>query len=315
MSSRDRRAITPLLLEWYATRGRALRLRDIRDPYAVWVAETMSQQTQIARVDAALPRFLDEFPTVDSLASATPGEVIRAWAGLGYNRRAVALSRAARVIVAEHGGRMPADPRTLERLPGVGPYTARAIAAFAYGSPVTALDTNAVRVLGRVLFGAGAGSDASRRVSRSTLQSVADRLAPASRAAEWNHALMDLGALVCRPRPACGACPLWARCRFRSRNAARDRSRRPGAVAGGAARAGGDDPDGPARRRLRGGLVAALCGAPAGEWIFLGGHGSPDPPDAVARALAALERDGLIERDPGGAVRLAGGGVTPARVV
>ena len=304
VSSQGRRAIAPLVLDWYATRGRALRLRGIRDPYAVWIAETMSQQTQITRVEARLPPFLEAFPTVVSLASAPPGEVIRAWAGLGYNRRAVALSRAARAIVADHGGRMPADPRTLERLPGVGPYTARAVAAFAYGSAVTALDTNAVRVLGRVLYGAGTASDASRRVSRSAFQSVADSLAPPGRAGEWNHALMDLGALVCRPRPACEACPLSVRCRFRSRSAARERSRRPIGVARAAARRGDEDPDGAARRRLRGRLVAALRGAPAGEWSFLGDLGPLDPADAVAQALLALERDGLIERDPGGAVRL-----------
>ena len=150
------------ILAWYAARGRTLPFRDTTDPYAILVSEAMAQQTQAARAGEAWTRFMATFPTVESLADAPPADVLRAWQGLGYNRRAINLQRAARIIVDEHGGRVPSDLASLEALPGVGPYTARAVAALAFGIPVGAVDTNVRRVLGRVVAGESACSTRRR---------------------------------------------------------------------------------------------------------------------------------------------------------
>ena len=139
---RDLRPLPPALrdaiLAWYASRGRSLPFRGATDPYAILVSEAMAQQTQAARAGEAWVRFMDAFPTVAALAAATPADVLRAWQGLGYNRRALNLWRAARRIVEVHGGELPADLRALQALPGVGPYTARAVAALAFEMPVGA---------------------------------------------------------------------------------------------------------------------------------------------------------------------------------
>jgi len=168
------------LLAWFAEHGRDLPWRGTRDPYAILVSEVMLQQTQVARV---VPRYLDwleRWPTIDALAAATPADVIRAWQGLGYNRRGVALHRAAREV-AEHGW-----PEDLTELPGVGPYSAAAIANFAFGRPVLPVDVNVTRVLTR----------------------TGGRFGP-----EAAQALFDLGATVCLARvPRCGICPLAAKC-------------------------------------------------------------------------------------------------------
>ena len=149
------------------------------------------------------------FPTVVTLAEAPVADVLRAWAGLGYNRRALALHRAARVIVEQHRGEVPSSVEALEALPGVGPYTARAVAAIAFGLPVGAVDTNVRRVLGRVAAG---GAEA---FSGAAMQALADAVVPAGRAGAWTHALMDVGARVCRAaRPVCTDCPADAWCRY-----------------------------------------------------------------------------------------------------
>jgi A/G-specific adenine glycosylase len=141
------------ILGWYAERGRPLAFRRTTDPYAILVSEAMAQQTQASRAAASWERFMATFPTVGALAAASPADVLRAWAGLGYDRRALALWRAARVIVEDHDGRVPSSVEELQALPGVGPYTARAVAALAYGVPVGAVDVNVRRVLGRVAAG------------------------------------------------------------------------------------------------------------------------------------------------------------------
>jgi A/G-specific adenine glycosylase len=142
------------LMEWFEPRRRAYPWRQPDpDPYAVLVSEVMLQQTQASRVAPSFERFMRSFPTVDALATAPAAEVVRAWAGLGYNRRAVALWEGARTIVSRHGGRIPDHPSMLSELPGVGPYTAAAVASIAYGWPVPALDTNVRRVLARAVFG------------------------------------------------------------------------------------------------------------------------------------------------------------------
>ena len=196
------------ILEWYGRSGRRLAFRATSDPYAILVSEAMAQQTQAARAAETWTRFIATFPTTASLAAASPADVLRAWHGLGYNRRALNLWRAARVIVEVHGGRVPSDVDALEALPGVGPYTARAVAAIAFGRPVGAVDTNVRRVLGRMVAGD------PEQLPRASVQALADAAVPPDRAAAWTHAVMDLGATICAPRrPDCAACPARDWCR------------------------------------------------------------------------------------------------------
>ena len=191
---------TAALLDWYAVNRRELPWRDESDPYRVLVSEVMLQQTQASRVVSHYRSFVERFPTVQALADGAPADVLAAWQGLGYNRRAIRLHEAARQIAAD--GWPP--PGELDRLPGVGPYTAAAVACFAFGTPVAAPDTNARRVLsrweGRALSGRSLWEEAARRL-------------PPEAAAAWNQALMDLGSAVCRPRrPSCDRCPVAAWC-------------------------------------------------------------------------------------------------------
>ena len=277
------------ILTWYAARGRTLPFRGATDPYAILVSETMAQQTQVARAGEAWTRFMVRFPTVDTLAAAAPADVLRAWQGLGYNRRALNLWRAAHVIVEQHGGRVPSDLPALKALPGVGPYTARAIAALAFGLPVGAVDTNVRRVLGRILAG-GVGV-----FGMAQMQIVADAAVPPDRPGEWTHALMDLGATLCASRrPACEACPAQAWCRYVTTPA------EPVSVAHGPARSAARETAAAfvtTSRWLRGRIVDRLRDAPDAGWTAvdapIGGHGAA----AVETALAALEREGLIELD------------------
>jgi A/G-specific adenine glycosylase len=181
-----------LLLAWYSHNARDLPWRRTHDPYAILVSEVMLQQTQVSRVLPRYEAWLARWPTAEALASAEPADVIRAWDGLGYNRRAIRLHRCA-AIVAERGG-FPREPSELRQLPGVGAYTAAAIACFAFGAQVAAPDTNARRILGRA-FG------------------DPDVPPPPARAYEWNQALFDLGSTVCiARRPRCQVCPLSADC-------------------------------------------------------------------------------------------------------
>jgi len=216
LTARARAAV----LSWYDERGRALAFRGTRDPYAILVSEVMAQQTQVSRVVLAWSRFLERFPSIADLAAASPADVLREWRGMGYDRRALNLHRAARLIVAEHDGHVPRDVASLERLPGIGPYTARAVASIAFGMPVGAVDTNVRRVLGRALGGPDGLSGAQ-------LQAAADASADRRRPGDWTHALMDIGATVCRPTgPRCHDCPLQAWCR--RANAADSRDAAPG---------------------------------------------------------------------------------------
>ena len=266
------------ILAWYDARGRGFPFRGLTDPYAILVSEVMAQQTQIARVGPAWSAFLDRFPTVGALAAAPPADVLRAWRGLGYNRRAVNLQRAARAIVDEHAGRVPDDLATLERLPGVGPYTARAVAALAFGRAVGPIDTNVRRVLTRLT-----GSDGARP---GELQAVADAAVPSQRPADWTHAVMDLGATVCKPVPRCEACPVRAWCRsVGARTSPRRAVPREPAFA-------------MSTRWLRGRILDRLRDLPGEDWASfampLGAHDE----EAVRGALRAMQRDGLVELHP-----------------
>jgi A/G-specific adenine glycosylase len=257
------------LLRWYRRVRRPLPWRETRDPYALLVSEVMLQQTQAARVVPRYEAFLARFPDPATLAAAPARDVLAAWSGLGYNRRALALQAAAR-RVAEHGW-----PDDLTELPGVGPYTAGAVGAFAWDRPCAAVDVNARRVIERW---------DGRRHAPARMAARARALLPDGRAAEWNQAVMELGATVCTARRAhCGACPVAAWC----------------ATAGQPV-----EPAPPVRRRARfeetdrfarGRVLAALVA------------GGPLPaldPERMERALAGLARDGLVVRGADGAPAL-----------
>lgn len=200
------------LLKWFRQVGRDLPWRNTRDPYRVLVSEFMLQQTQVKRVKQFYPRFLERFPTLDALAGARARQVREAWDGLGYYRRAANLHRLARTVVTEHDGSIPDDPDALARLPGVGRYTAGAVASFAYERRVPAVDTNVARVLRRVFrLRLGRDGQGERQLWR-----LAERLLPTRAATAWefNQAMMDLGARYCVARtPRCGECPVRPSCK------------------------------------------------------------------------------------------------------
>jgi A/G-specific adenine glycosylase len=198
------------VLSWIAPRLRPLPWRSVRDPWLVLVSEVMSQQTGVARVVPKWERFVSEYPTPADCARAPLGDVLRLWQGLGYPRRARNLQHASQVIVESHDGVVPDDLAALLALPGVGPYTARAVLAFAFERDTAVVDTNIARVLARRL-----GS----RLTAREAQAEADRLVPVGEAWIWNQALMDLGASVCRPTPDCGACPLADSCAWHGEGA------------------------------------------------------------------------------------------------
>jgi A/G-specific adenine glycosylase len=194
------------LLDWFTEHARDLPWRRTRDPYAILVSEVMLQQTQVDRVLPYYTRFLERFPSVEALANAATSDVIRIWSGLGYNRRAVNLQRAARVVVDELGGSFPDDPADLKKLPGIGSYTAGAIAAFAHERDVAFLDTNMRRVISRAIFG-------SESVREADALEAANALVLPGHGWTWNQALIEFGALQCTARrPACIMCPLRDEC-------------------------------------------------------------------------------------------------------
>ncbi|MHB8959600.1 MAG: HhH-GPD family protein [Candidatus Limnocylindrales bacterium] len=276
-------ALREAVLAWYGANGRPLAFRATADPYAVLVSEVMAQQTQAERAAGAWTAWIDRWPTVADLAAAPVSDVLRAWAGLGYNRRALALHRAARAIASDHGGRVPDDLVALERLPGVGRYTARAVAAIAFGRPVGAVDTNVRRVLGRVVAADPAV------LGPSAMQALADGVVPAGRAAAWTHALMDLGPGLCVPRePRCGECPASRWCR----HASGDRAL---ASAPPRARRGPSESFPSTNRWLRGRVLERARAGADGVWCrypdAIGGHSAA----AVREAVVALAGEGLLE--------------------
>lgn len=206
-----RTTIQERLLRWYAHAHRPLPWRDTRDPYAILVSEVMLQQTQAERVIPKYLAFLEQFPTLPELATASPADVLRAWSGLGYNRRALNLQRTALAAVERHGGSLPSSVDKLLELPGIGPYTAGAIACFAFGQDVAFIDTNIRRVLHRVLVGPDLPA---RTVSDREMAALATQMVPVGSGYAWNQALMELGATICRARVAeCLHCPLRDVCK------------------------------------------------------------------------------------------------------
>jgi len=276
-------AVQGLVLDWYAANGRDLAFRRTSDPWAILVSEVMAQQTQAERAAEAWTRFMAQFPTPAALAAASPAAAIRAWRGLGYNRRALALRAAAVEIVATHGGAVPNNLDALTALPGIGPYTARAMLALAYGQPVAALDVNIRRVVGRAFVDAG--------IPARKLQAAADALVPDDHTAAWTHGLMDIGAAFCRPRdPHCDACPLRLMCRYaaapKPATAARVASRRQRAA-----------PFPATSRWLRGRILDRLRDAPDGAWTTFDAAIGVHDSTAVLASLERLSSEGMIELD------------------
>jgi A/G-specific adenine glycosylase len=280
------------VLAWFARRRRAYPWRGARDPYRVLVSEVMLQQTQAARVAPAYRSFVRRFPTIRALARASRADVIRAWGSLGYNRRAMALSEAARVIIRDHRGRVPADPQVLAGLPGVGPYTAAAVASLGHGVPVPAVDTNVRRVVARARIGLDESVPAEIEVAAAEWL---DRGEPGL----WNQALMDLGREVCRPAPRCQACPLSRTCRFRLQGSTPARPQRRQARFEGSF------------RQLRGAVIRDLRGVESTTLAALARRLGRPLAD-VASAVARLSAEGLVLAGPAalagrpsGRVRLA----------
>ena len=201
------------LLEWYDRHARRLPWRDEPTPYRVWVSEIMLQQTQVKTVLPYFERWMQRFPTLEALATATEQDVLQAWEGLGYYARARHLHQAARQVQAQYGGELPANRQQLEALPGVGRYTAGAIASIAFGQDEAALDGNIRRVLARVF---NVSLPARSPEGEKTLWALARDTLPPGRSGDYNQALMDLGSSICTPHaPACLICPLTGLCEAR----------------------------------------------------------------------------------------------------
>ena len=280
-------ALGESIVDWYAGAARDLPWREPgTDPWAVLVSEVMLQQTPVSRVEPRWREWMDRWPAPSDLAAASPAEVIRAWGQLGYPRRALRLREAAAAIVARHGGAVPADVAALEALPGVGTYTARAVACFGHGQRQPVVDTNVRRVVARLVHGRREAAPARA----ADLTDIA-ALAPEDhdRAVRFSVAVMELGALVCVARtPRCGACPVRGDCAWRL--------------------AGSPAADGPPRRvqrfagtdrQVRGRLLDVLRAAegpvatPALDDVW-------DDAAQRSRCLDSLLADGLVEQTADG---------------
>ena len=251
--------------------------RDTRDPWAILVSETMLQQTQVARVLPKYVAFLERFPDVSAAASAPVGAIVDAWSGLGYNRRAVLLHAAAHAVVRDHEGTFPASLAALLALPGVGPYTARAILAFAFEHDAAVLDTNVARVLAR---------QHGRSLRAREAQALADALVPPGRGWWWNQAMLDLGALVCTKRaPCCGGCPVRGACVWQGEGV--------DPAIGSAGVSAPQSPFAGSDRQGRGRLVDALRRGPVHGADLAVVMGWPDDAVRAGRVAATVVTDGL----------------------
>jgi len=283
----DRRS----LLHWGEARRRDLPWRRTRDPWAILVSETMLQQTQVARV---IPRFLEvmeRFPTTAECAAAPAGDLLRLWSGLGYNGRAVRLHAAAGAVERDFGGVFPRTIVELQHLPGVGPYTARAIMAFAFQADVAIVDTNVARTWARW---------SGHPLRPGEVQALADAAVPEGEGWAWNQSLLDLGATVCRARgPQCGSCP-WARsCAWSAAGCPV-----PDPASGSAHTSRPQSPFVGSDRQGRGRLVRALGRGPVSAARLSVTMGWPDDEARAARVAAGVVADGLAVRAPGGDYRL-----------
>jgi len=296
-------ALQRVVLRYYRRCRRDLPWRRTRDPYRILVSEIMLQQTQVGRVIPKYRSFLSRFPTIASLARARLSQVLSVWVGLGYNSRALRLWRCAQLVRSRHAGRFPRDEASLRQLPGVGQYTAAALASFAFGGQTAAVDVNVRRVLTRTLSGKDALSSAAvARLARAAL--------PRSAASEWTQALMDIGSAFCRAKPECARCPARNCCNYRSRHAAG--FARAAKSASGAAHAPASHTraaQSPATRKqsrfpgstrfYRGRIIRTLTMMPNLSFLQLGrevkeGFAISERPWLLA-LLQTLEREGLVK--------------------
>jgi A/G-specific adenine glycosylase len=248
----------------------------------------MLQQTQAARVVGPFERWVTAFPDAPSCAASGPAAALRSWEGLGYNRRALSLHRAAVMVTESHGGEVPSDRDALEGLPGVGPYTARAVMVFAFEADIGVVDVNVARVLSRAVAG--------RRLGAKEAQVLADRLVPAGRSWSYNQTLFDIGALHCRAtNPDCGSCPLRTRCAWALSGWAMPD---PAARSITQSRFAGSD------RQGRGRIVDALRRGTLEARDLGSASGWDDDPDRAHRVAQGLVVDGLAAWGPGGVLRL-----------
>jgi A/G-specific adenine glycosylase len=246
----------------------------------------MLQQTQVARVVPRYEAFLVQFPTPAACAAQPAGDVVRAWQGLGYNRRAVNLHRCATAVCADHGGRLPDDLPALLALPGIGPYTARAVLAFAFERDIGVVDVNAARVLARRSGGA---------LTARAAQEAADAAVPEGRGWAWNQAVLDLGATICTSRSAgCGRCPVVAGCAWGSSGQAG-----PDPAVGTAGVGSRQSTFSGSDRQGRGRLVDALRQAPVAAHGLAEAAGWPGDPERAERVAVTLVADGLALWDDG----------------
>jgi A/G-specific adenine glycosylase len=272
-----RRALRTLPVE------RDLPWRATRDPWRILIAEFCCQQTQAVRAVVAYERCCERFPTPRACAGSPLSEVLVAWRGLGYYRRARALHEAARQIVAKYNGEVPADLHALLGLPGVGPYTARAVLAFAFEADVGVVDTNVARVLSRAVAGRSLGASEAQR--------LADDLVEPGRGWAHNQAMLDLGASSCGPVPRCAGCPLARTCRWRrAGRPAPDPARSTAGVSRAQRPFLGSDREG------RGRLLTRVLDGPLDVAELASVMGWPTEPDRASRVADGLVRDGLVER-------------------
>jgi len=263
------------VLSWYRRLGRDLPWRRTRDPYRVLVSEVMLQQTQVSRVLPAYRRFLARYPTLRALSRAPLGDVLREWSGLGYNRRARDLHRIARIRISQ----LPRTVAGLDALPGIGAYTASAVACFTYGEPTALADTNIRRVLGRAILG--------RTATDSEAIALDSRFGSRRATARWHHALMDIGATIClAKRPRCEICPVRDICQYEGVDGPSPRRQSPFLESD---------------RRVRGAIVRDLASAARDVTIDALRRRINDA--RVPRLVRALAREGLVEVSSGG-VRL-----------
>ena len=205
------RAMNRPLLSWYEEHARVLPWREQPEPYRVWISEIMLQQTRVEAVKPYFQRFMEEVPSVQKLAELEEDRLLKLWEGLGYYNRARNLQKAARIMVEEYEGQMPSDHQSLLSLPGIGSYTAGAIASIAYGIPVPAVDGNVLRVLSRVL---GSKEDILKASVKKQFELELSQTMPKDDASRFNQGLIEIGAIVCVPngQPKCGQCPLYTLC-------------------------------------------------------------------------------------------------------
>lgn len=288
MPTLDNERITDLLLTWFDPQERplAFREREGLTPWAILLSEVMAQQTQADRAAEKWREFMDRWPTPKAMADAPKADIIAAWSGLGYNRRAVNLHNCAQVVAVEYDGNVPETAKELERLPGIGPYTARAVMAFAFNAPTVPVDTNIARVIARLL---------NTVLDRKRAQELADGLVveTAAPSATLTDAIMDLGATICMAKQAnCGRCPLADPCAYR-KQVDMDPFNSEDPAAKGAHRPIKQATFKGSDREVRGAIIRSLTKIPAmSEADLTVLHG-----DKTAKLLVALAKDGLIRQD------------------